>query len=209
MCITISRAYFYSWSVKCNKSFDFVAITFIAAEARILRWVDISPRHWSHSQFYCRSIAYSSAARLEFLLYQSNPPTTGEMESWLGEVKQLRIPRPKFGVGQVRAGGCCPIEPPRDYYTNEDYSNSSTSSSSSSSSVAPRKAGAVAAETEKMRQSLQQNLWAEMSPVFIVHTKHRCSFHLLLFRDYVLHATSSSSSSVLPCIKPITHSCRM
>lgn len=30
------------------------------------------------------------------------------MESWLGDVKRVRIPRPKFGSK-------CPAEPPKDY----------------------------------------------------------------------------------------------
>lgn len=156
---------------------DFVAITFLAA--RILRLgrypsrttktlipfpilfiADLSPTPPSDP---------NTASEREYHFYQcSTPPTHSThstsiaMESWLGEVKQLRIPRPKFGVRQPRAGGvgggCCPIEPPRDYYTNEDYSNSSTSSSSSVASRKSVTATSVAAETEKMRQSLQQNL---------------------------------------------------
>lgn len=36
------------------------------------------------------------------------------MESWLVDVKKVRIPRPKFGSG----GRChpCPSEPPKDYF---------------------------------------------------------------------------------------------
>lgn len=88
--------------------------------------------------------AYHSSAR---------PPThsISAMESWLGEVKQLRIPRPKFGVGLAR--GCVPIEPPRDYY--EDYQSSSPATTTTGAAVS-RKTGTT--ETEKMRQSLQQNL---------------------------------------------------
>lgn len=162
---------------------DFVAITFLAA--RILRLgrypsrttktlipfpilfiADLSPTPPSdpNTASARESITFISAAIPP--THSTHSTISIAMESWLGEVKQLRIPRPKFGVRQPRAGGgvgggCCPIEPPRDYYTNEDYSNSSTSSSSSSSSVASRKsvtATSVAAETEKMRQSLQQNL---------------------------------------------------
>lgn len=33
------------------------------------------------------------------------------MESWLVDVKRVRIPRPKFGSGSR----CYPIEPPKDY----------------------------------------------------------------------------------------------
>lgn len=159
---------------------DFVAITFLAA--RILRLgrypsrttktlipfpilfiADLSPTPPSDPN------TASERERVSLLSVQhsthitSTHSTSIAMESWLGEVKQLRIPRPKFGVRQPRAGGgvgggCCPIEPPRDYYTNEDYSNSSTSSSSSVASRKSVTAASVAAETEKMRQSLQQNL---------------------------------------------------
>lgn len=34
------------------------------------------------------------------------------MESWLVDVKRVRIPRPKFGSGSRYA----PSEPPKDYY---------------------------------------------------------------------------------------------
>jgi hypothetical protein len=37
----------------------------------------------------------------------------GEMESWLLDVKRVRIPRPKFA--SARHGGGYPIEPPKDY----------------------------------------------------------------------------------------------
>ncbi|XP_075212929.1 uncharacterized protein LOC142319486 [Lycorma delicatula] len=43
----------------------------------------------------------------------SHSGETREIESWLLEVKRMRIPRPKF---QTR----CPVEPPKDYYTGED-----------------------------------------------------------------------------------------
>ncbi|KAE8751755.1 hypothetical protein FOCC_FOCC001604 [Frankliniella occidentalis] len=36
------------------------------------------------------------------------------MESWLLDVKRVRIPRPKFGSSR------CPAEPPKDYGGDED-----------------------------------------------------------------------------------------
>lgn len=37
--------------------------------------------------------------------------TSGEMESYLVDVKRVRIPRPKIGSGRR----CYPTEPPKDY----------------------------------------------------------------------------------------------
>ncbi|CAH0557526.1 unnamed protein product [Brassicogethes aeneus] len=42
-------------------------------------------------------------------------PTLLNMESWLVDVKRVRIPRPKFGSGNR----CYPAEPPKDYLYDE------------------------------------------------------------------------------------------
>lgn len=44
------------------------------------------------------------------------------MEDWLSDVKQLRIPRPKFGSTNTSPtrSGRGPREPPRDYNLSED-----------------------------------------------------------------------------------------
>lgn len=38
------------------------------------------------------------------------------MESWLLDVKRVRIPRPKFQTGALRY----PVEPPKDYYISDE-----------------------------------------------------------------------------------------
>lgn len=58
------------------------------------------------------------------------------MESWLLEVKRMRIPRPKF---QTR----CPVEPPKDYYMGEE---------------ADTKARDLAKATEDLRRAVQEKL---------------------------------------------------
>lgn len=37
------------------------------------------------------------------------------MESWLTDVKRVRIPRPKFAGGSRCGASRCPAEPPKDY----------------------------------------------------------------------------------------------
>lgn len=67
------------------------------------------------------------------------------MESWLVDVKRVRIPRPKFGGG-VRAGGY-PCEPPKDYY--ED---------SRSEAASLKAARELAKDTEDLRRQIQDKL---------------------------------------------------
>lgn len=64
------------------------------------------------------------------------------METWLNDVKQLRIPRPKFGVNtSPTRNSRGPREPPRDYNINEDSSDRKLHN-----------------ETEEIRQALQEKL---------------------------------------------------
>lgn len=39
------------------------------------------------------------------------------MESWLIDVKRVKIPRPKFGGGEGNGRRFAPHEPPKDYYS--------------------------------------------------------------------------------------------
>lgn len=120
--------------------------------------------HSSYTILSCSSCHNYSRPRV--IIHRIEPHTIQQqkknnniMESWLGEVKQLRIPRPKFGCGQPRTG-CYPIEPPRDYYTSEDYGSATAPSATSSASVTTsvsRKSVAPTLDAEKLRQ---QNLWA-------------------------------------------------
>lgn len=75
-----------------------------------------------------------------------------KMESYLVNVKQLRIPRPKFatiggntscGAQSRMRGG--PREPPKDYNLDDDYSSSNSN----------RK---LQTETEELRQAIQEKL---------------------------------------------------
>uniref|UniRef100_U5EP70 Uncharacterized protein n=1 Tax=Corethrella appendiculata TaxID=1370023 RepID=U5EP70_9DIPT len=71
------------------------------------------------------------------------------MESWLVDVKQLRIPRPKFAAMNLspthkyRSG---PREPPRDYSLEDDFANTQ---------IVDRK---LQTQTEELRQALQEKL---------------------------------------------------
>lgn len=62
------------------------------------------------------------------------------MESWLEDIKRVRIPRPKFG-------GKYPAEPPKDYL--EDYND-----------LKQRKTDVkdIAKATEELRRTLQEKL---------------------------------------------------
>lgn len=42
------------------------------------------------------------------------------METWLVDVKRVRIPRPKFGSTSGGSGRCYPTEPPKDYVIYDD-----------------------------------------------------------------------------------------
>lgn len=66
------------------------------------------------------------------------------MEAWLSDIKQLRIPRPKFGsnVSPSRKNRS-PREPPRDYNLNEDDNASRKLQSD---------------PTEDLRQAIQEKL---------------------------------------------------
>ena len=69
------------------------------------------------------------------------------MEAWLSDVKQMRIPRPKFGsTTSPTRPSRIPREPPRDYCLSDD---SQTSQSQSLK---------LQNETEELRQALQEKL---------------------------------------------------
>lgn len=92
------------------------------------------------------------------------------MEAWLSDVKQMRIPRPKFGIyanatttatitvmttsssGSGTGGAFLrmPRDPPRDYH----YGDSSSDMSSSGNATGSK----MPVDTEHLRQSLQQKL---------------------------------------------------
>jgi len=67
------------------------------------------------------------------------------MEAWLSDIKQLRIPRPKFGSNispsQKNRG---PREPPRDYNTSDDDNSSRNLK--------------LQSDTEDLRQAIQEKL---------------------------------------------------
>ncbi|KAJ6648773.1 hypothetical protein Bhyg_04004 [Pseudolycoriella hygida] len=67
-----------------------------------------------------------------------------EMEAWLSDVKQLRIPRPKFGsnVSPSRKNRG-PREPPRDYNNEDENTNRNLK---------------LQSETEDLRQAIQEKL---------------------------------------------------
>lgn len=73
---------------------------------------------------YCRDSTYQS-----------------DMESWLGDVKRVRIPRPKFG-------GKYPAEPPKDYLEECDLGGKQRHHDSKDLTKA----------TEELRRSLQEKL---------------------------------------------------
>lgn len=65
------------------------------------------------------------------------------MEAWLSDVKQLRIPRPKFGANtSPTRNSRMPRDPPRDYNLSEDPSPNQK----------------LQNVTEELRQSLQDKL---------------------------------------------------
>lgn len=61
------------------------------------------------------------------------------MESWLLDVKRVRIPRPKFQTGALRY----PTEPPKDYYLAEEADKTKRS---------------LEKATEELRRSIQEKL---------------------------------------------------
>ncbi|XP_017773046.1 PREDICTED: uncharacterized protein LOC108560106 [Nicrophorus vespilloides] len=71
----------------------------------------------------------------------------GTMESWLVDVKRVRIPRPKFGSGNR----CYPTEPPKDYIYDDTRTEDLKFRSGLSS------ANLVKA-TEDLRRALQEKL---------------------------------------------------
>lgn len=84
-------------------------------------------------------------------IYKSN-----RMETWLVDVKQLRIPRPKFGTSSGspphhRNVRLMPREPPRDYHlaTAEDFATPSSPE---------RQMKQLQSDTEEIRQALQEKL---------------------------------------------------
>ena len=70
------------------------------------------------------------------------------MESWLLDVKRVRIPRPKFASAR-HSGAAYPIEPPKDYSlgTMEDSHDEKTKSSRD-----------LAKATEELRRAVQEKL---------------------------------------------------
>lgn len=68
------------------------------------------------------------------------------MESWLVDVKRVRIPRPKFGSSR-----CYPAEPPKDYfYEDNRYDDLKMKASHQNSSLTKA--------TEDLRRALQEKL---------------------------------------------------
>lgn len=63
------------------------------------------------------------------------------MESWLGDVKRVRIPRPKFANKY-------PVEPPKDYLEESDLSGKKRSYENKDLTKA----------TEELRRTLQEKL---------------------------------------------------
>ncbi|XP_046676293.1 uncharacterized protein LOC124364675 [Homalodisca vitripennis] len=61
------------------------------------------------------------------------------MESWLLDVKRVRIPRPKFQAGALRY----PTEPPKDYYVSEESEKAKRS---------------LEKATEELRRGIQEKL---------------------------------------------------
>ncbi|KAK9709740.1 hypothetical protein QE152_g26424 [Popillia japonica] len=77
--------------------------------------------------------------------FQSND----KMESWLVDVKRVRIPRPKFGSGSR----CYPTEPPKDYTSYDEIRAEDMKIRTSLSSPA-----GLAKATEDLRRALQEKL---------------------------------------------------
>lgn len=83
------------------------------------------------------------------------------MESYLVDVSKLRIPRPKFASftssqATGATGKCRPgprAEPPRDYNMDDDYNTGS-----SSSITTERGLKSLRADTEDIRQEIQEKL---------------------------------------------------
>ncbi|KAF2905571.1 hypothetical protein ILUMI_00619 [Ignelater luminosus] len=69
------------------------------------------------------------------------------MESWLVDVKRVRIPRPKFGS----SGRCHPYpsEPPKDYFYDDSRPEDLKIRTSSSN---------LAKATEELRRAIQEKL---------------------------------------------------
>lgn len=74
-----------------------------------------------------------------------------KMESWLGDVKRVRIPRPKFGSKY-------PVEPPKDYL--EDCGGDLAKQR--------RHDKDLTKATEELRRSLQEKLWPNTKPLGIM-----------------------------------------
>lgn len=73
-----------------------------------------------------------------------------KMESWLVDVKRVKIPRPKFGSN----GRChpCPSEPPKDYFYDDSRSEDLKMRNSLSTPSNLAKA------TEDLRRAIQEKL---------------------------------------------------
>ncbi|CAH0772465.1 unnamed protein product [Bemisia tabaci] len=64
------------------------------------------------------------------------------MESWMVDIKRVKIPRPKF-----QTGGCrYPTEPPKDYYSGSEDMESVKNKQS------------LAKATEELRRAVQEKL---------------------------------------------------
>jgi len=68
------------------------------------------------------------------------------MESWLIDVKKVRIPRPKKASSSGTSGNrCYPIEPPKDYFYVEESSHKIT-------------AADLAKATDELQRAFQEKL---------------------------------------------------
>lgn len=73
------------------------------------------------------------------------------MESWLVDVKRVRIPRPKFGSGS-RCYTSYPTEPPKDYIYDDGRTDETKLRGSMNCPVHLNKA------TEDLRRAFQEKL---------------------------------------------------
>lgn len=75
------------------------------------------------------------------------------MESWLCDVKRVRIPRPKF-----ESGRCMPREPPKDYILEDSHLDGSKRGGGGHSSGDYFTGKDLARATEELRRAVQEKL---------------------------------------------------
>lgn len=98
---------------------------------------------------YCSPRFFGCAARPQT---EAATPEGPEMESWLLDVKRVRIPRPKFASAR-HGGGGYPTEPPKDYSVGSmDDSRDDKSKRGDYTSRELTKA------TEELRRAVQEKL---------------------------------------------------